>query len=145
MAKAISTSFDQNVEEDVLLEQLDGQAPAVQTTLKNAENVYKSFLYLRKMYSQFPARSKIMEMNTVTNTGYQVTVIPEKTTEITINNYSGTNSGIKINSGEYIIQPGENITLPIVAPDTTITPTVAGDTLELDGTLSYIMKNVQEY
>jgi len=51
MAKAINTPFDQPIEEDVLLEQLDGQPPAVQTTLKNAENVYKSFLYLRKMYA----------------------------------------------------------------------------------------------
>ena len=145
MAKAINTSFDKTVEEDVILEQLDGQAPAVQTTLKNAENVYKSFLYLRKMYSQFPARSKITGMSTVSNSGYTPLIVPESTTEIVLNNYSGVTAGVKINSGEYILQAGENLVLPIVAPDTTIVPTVAGDVVELDGSLSYIMKNVQEY
>lgn len=145
MAQAINTNFDQPVENDVTLEQLDGQAPAVQVTLKNAENVYKSFLYLRKMYSSFPAKESILDIKTVDYTDYASVVIPENSTEITINNFSGSNAGIKINSGEYIIQPGEKITLPVVSPDSSVTPNVAGDTVELKGSVSYIIKNVQEY
>ncbi len=145
MAQAISTSFDQTIEQDVILEQLDGQAPAVQTTLKNAENVYKSFLYLRKMYSNFPAKEVITGMATVTYGSYTVLVIPEMTNTIIVNNYSGASAGIKINSGEYIIQAGENVSLPIIAPDSTVIPVVAGDTIELNGTFSYVLKNVQEY
>lgn len=145
MAQAINTSFDQTVEQDVILEQLDGQAPAVQTTLKNAENVYKSFLYLRKMYSRFPAKSKVLVMNSINNASYEEVLIPESATEIMLNNHSDSNSGIKINGGEYIIRAGENITLPLIAPDSTIVPSVPGDILELNGILSYVIKNVQEY
>jgi hypothetical protein len=145
MAQAINTSFDQTVEEDVLLEQLDGQAPAVQTTLKNAENVYKSFLYLRKMYSEFPARKTIIDMQTASYTDYTVVEIPTKTNMILVNNYSGQTAGIKINSGEYILQPGEKQEFPLICPDTTVVPAVAGDVLELKGDISYIMENVQDY
>lgn len=145
MAQAISTGFDQPLENDVILEQLDGKAPAVQTTLKNAENVYKSFLYLRKMYSSFPARSNILDMKTINNTDYAPLTIPEKATEILLNNFSANNAGIKINSGEYTLQPGEKIVLPLVAPDSTVAPAISGDTVELNGNISYIIKNIQEY
>ncbi len=145
MAQAIVTDFDQAIENDVLLEQLDGQTPAVQTTLKNAENVYKSFLYLRKMYSSFPAKETITAMATITNATYTVIVVPEESNTILVNNHSGSLSGIKINSDEYILQAGEKQSFPLVAPDTSSIPVIAGDLLELNGTVSYIMQNIQEY
>jgi len=145
MAKAINTEFDQTVEEDVLLEQLDGQAPAVQTTLKNAENVYKSFLYLKKMYSKYPAKETVMSMATVNFAVQTAVVIPEDGNQITVNNFSGANASISINGGEYILQPGEKEVFPLISPDPLVVPAVAGDTLALTGNVSYIIKNVQEY
>ena len=145
MAKAINTSFDQNIEQDVALEQIDGQAPSVQTTLKNAENVYKSFLYLRKMYSEFPAKTTIISMDTENFASYTIVVVLSKANIILINNYSASVAGIKINGGEYILQPGEKQSFPVICPDTTVVPAIAGDILELNGEISYIMKNVQEY
>ncbi len=127
MAQAINTTFDSPIEEDVLLEQLDGQPPAVQTTLKNAENVYKSFLYLRKMYSNFPGKETILSMNTVSLASYTPLTISERATHILVNNYSANTAGIKINGGEYILQPGEKMTFPIIAPDTTVNPAITGD------------------
>ncbi len=144
-AQAIVTDFDQPIEGDVLLESIDGQTPAVQTTLKNAENVYKSFLYLRKMYSNFPAKSTITSMATIDYSSYTGVPVTEKTTEVLINNFSGSNGGIKINGGEYILQPGERTVFPIVAPDNTTSPPIIGDSMELNGNLSYVMKNIQEY
>ena len=145
MAQAIVTEFDQAVEIDVALEQIDGAAPAVQTTLKNAENVYKSFLYLRKMYSNFPAKTTITGMDNVVYATYTVVTVLDDSNIIVVNNHSDLSAGIKINGGEYILQPGEKESFPLVAPDATVVPTVSGDILELNGTVSYIMKNIQEY
>ena len=145
MAQAINTAFDQTVDQDVILEQLDGQPPAVQTTLKNAENVYKSFLYLRKMYSQFSAKEVLLDMHTETYAAYTAIVIPEKSNYVIVNSYSGAAAGIKINSKEYILQAGEKERFPIISPDSTSTPVVVGDVIELNGAVSYIIKNIQEY
>ena len=145
MAKAINTSFDKAIEEDVALEQLDGQPPAVQTTLKNAENVYKSFLYLRKMYSHFPAKNTILSMATVSNAALEVITILPGANYIVVNNYSGATASIDINGGEYILQAGEKESFPIVSPDASAIPVVAGDTVSLKGAVSYIVKNTQEY
>ena len=145
MAKAISTEFDQNITEDVLLEQIEGQAPAVQTTLQNAENVYKSFLYLRKMYSGFPAKESIVGMATIDEAAYVTKIIPAFGNTIVVNNVGASTAGIKLNGNEYVIRIGENVTFPIVAPDTSSAPVIVGDTLELQGNSSYIIKNVQGF
>ena len=145
MAQAIETNFDQALEQDFLLEQLDGQAPAVATTLKNAENVYKSFLYLKKMYSKYPAKDTIKLMDTVSYPTDTLVIIPEEGNWITVNNYSGANAAITINGGKYILQPGEKESFPLISPDTTAVPTVSGDALLLSGDVSFVIKNKQEY
>jgi len=145
MAQAINTSFDQQIDQDVILEPIDGNPPPVQTTLKNAENVYKSFLYLRKMYSMYPAKRTILDMGTVNFSAYNTISIPSGANKIIVNNFSQNNAGIKINGKEYIMQPGEKAEFPLVAPDTSVSPAVAGDTLELNGQVSYIIENSQEY
>ena len=143
MAQAIETPFDKPLEEDVLLEPVD--SANVIDTLKNAENVYKSFLYLRKMYSEFPAKKNIRSMATVSYADYTVVTVPEKSNYLLINNYSTSTAGIKINGGEYILQAGEKQEFPVIAPDTTVVPAVTGDTVEIRGDVSYIFQNIQEY
>lgn len=145
MAQAINTSFDSVLEEDVLLEQIEGAAPAVTTTLKNAENVYKSFLYLRKMYSTFNARETILIMDTVSLAADTVIDIPEDGNSITVNNYSGATAKITINGGSYVLQPGEKESFPLIAPDPTSVPAKTGDSVLLSGDISFIIKNTQEF
>jgi len=145
MARAINTSFDQQIDQDVILEPIDGNPPPVQTTLKNAENVYKSFLYLRKMYSEYPARRTILDMGTVDFSGYTQVPVPNGANKIIVNNFSQENAGIKINGKEYIFQAGEKEGFPIVASDTSASPAVQGDSVEINGQVSYVIENNQEY
>lgn len=145
MAKVIETQFDQDVALDVALEQIDGKPPAVQTTLKNAENVYKSFLYLRKMYSKFPTKQTILAMSTVDYASLTPVNIPEYANYILVNNFSGSTAEVSINGNVYTMQPSEKEQFPITAPDTTSSPAIDGDTLEIKGTVSYIIKNIQDF
>ena len=145
MAKAINTQFDQSVEQDVALEQLDGQPPAVQTTLKNAENVYKSFLYLRKMYSTYPNKETIMSMGTQTDTVFVPIALPEGSNYVVVNNVGQDNVTVRLNGSEYIMLPGQKEKFPVLSPDTTASPAILGDTFEIKGTASYMVKNIQEY
>jgi len=143
-AQAISTNFDKPIEEDVLLESIDGNPPLVKTTLQNAENVYKSFLYLRKMYSMFPAKRTVLGMGTIIDAVYVPVAIPDGSNFVTLNNFGGTTSGVKLNGNEYIMSAGEKIELPVVSADSTATPAVVADTLELRDNVSYILENRQE-
>ncbi len=145
MAKAISTDFDQNIAEDVLLEQIEGQAPAVQTTLQNAENVYKSFLYLRKMYSGFPAKDSIMSMETINEAAYTSVAIPQYANTLIVNNFGADQAGIELNGNEYVVRIGEKVEIPLISPDPTAAPAVVGDALKLKGNISYLVKNVQGF
>ena len=145
MAKVINTQFDQEIDLDIALELIDGKPPAVQTTLKNAENVYKSFLYLRKMYSMFPTKETITGMHTENYASYTVIAIPENTNYIVVNNSSASVANIKINGMEYVMSAGEKEKFPIIAPDTSVSPAITGDTLELKGAVSFILKNIQDF
>ncbi len=145
MPQAIETAFDQDIAQDLALEQIDGAAPAVETTLKNAENVYKSFLYLRKMYSKFPAKEIINGLGTIDNATLLQVTLPDGTNYVTINNFSASAASFDINGGVYTMQPGENITFPVSPPDSVATPAVAGDTLLVQGNVSYLLKTVQDY
>ncbi len=145
MPQAIETAFDQDIAQDLILEQIDGAPPAVQTTLKNAENVYKSFLYLRRMYSKFPAKEIVKGLGTVDNATLLPVTLLDGTNYITINNFSASTATLDINGGAYTMQPGENITLPLSPPDSTVTPVIVGDTVSIQGNVSYILKIVQDY
>ena len=137
--RVINTRFDQDVEQDVYLEQIEGKEPAVATTLKNAENIFKSFLYIKKMYTGSLSSAKVLAMGNVSNSAYEVIVIPEDVQNLRVSNTSGSASSIKINDGEYIMQPGEVIELPIVPPSTDVATENEGDKVELKGDISYIL------
>lgn len=143
MSRAINTGFDQDIDLDVALELIDGKQPAVQTTLKNAENVYKSFLYLKKLYSTFPSSRNILGMNTINNATLAQVITPELTNIITVNNISNANTIVSINGGQYTMTPGEKVDFPIIAPDTTSSPVIAGDTVLVQGNVSYMHMNIQ--
>jgi len=137
--KIIKTRFDQEVNLDVALEMVDGKEPAVATTLKNAENIYKSYLYIRKMYTGSLSSAKVLGVGNVSNSEYETITIPEDALNLRISNTSNSASSFKINDGEYIMQPGETIELPVVAPSTDVAAENEGDKVELKGTISYIL------
>ena len=139
MPREINTRFDDPVSDDVALEQIDGKEPAVATTLKNAENVYKSFLYIKKLYTGSLSSAKVLDMGNIANSEYSTITIPDGAQNLRVSNTSATDAFIKINSKEYKMQPSEIIELPIVAPNDTIVPAVGGDLLELKGEMSYIL------
>ena len=140
MAKAINTGFDKVVEEDVLLEQIDGKEPAVATTLKNSENIFKSYLYLKKMYSGSYSSSKVLVMNSISSSEYESVTIPDGATSLRVSNTSTTlDSEIEMNGGKFILTPGKDIVLPVVAANATMIPPILADDLRLKGTLSYII------
>lgn len=139
MAKAINTEFDNTVEEDVILELIEGKEPAVATTLKNSENIYKSFLYIKKMYAGSLSSAKVLSVGNVDVSEFETIVVPNGTQDVRLSNTSTAMSQIKINGGMYVMQPGEVLELPIVHPNTNTTPVVAGDLLQLNGKISYIL------
>jgi len=142
MAEVIKTQFDGTIEQDVQLEYIDGKPPAVETTLANAENVYKSFLYLRKMYSMFPQVEQTAGAFTGTYSDYTAVSVPKYANRITIKNYSEDSLAyIKINGSEYTIMPGERETIPITAT----TDETTGDAIEVKGSVSARFTIVQEF
>ena len=137
---AIKTQFDNPIEQDVALELINNKPPAVETTLKNAENVYKSFLYLRKMYSMYPQKNTILKADTVNYSDYTEITKPENGNYLTINNLSDDVVYLKINGDEFGINVGQIIDFPIVPK----TDDDKGDKVELKGKMSYMFKIIQE-
>jgi hypothetical protein len=78
-------------------------------------------------------------MGNVNNADYVTIPVPDKAEDLRISNTSATESFIKINDSEYIMQPKENMELPVIHPNNTVIPIIDGDVVELKGTISYIM------
>jgi len=139
MPRAINTGFDQTVPEDVFLEQIDGKEPAVATTLKNAENIYKSFLYIKKMYTGSLSSARVVAMGNVDNAVFETITIPPEAIDAIFRNTSTTESSIRINGVEYKMSPSETLNLPLIPPNDQASPPITGDTLELKGQISYVL------
>jgi len=119
MPTVIKTPFDGTIQEDVQLETIDGKPPAVQTTLANAENIYKSFLYLRKMYSFFPEIEQSLGAFNGNYGDYVQLQLPVGANIIRFKNLSDSdNAFIKINGGEYVLLPHEMEEIAFVANTT---------------------------
>ena len=138
---AIKTPFDANIEQDVILEQIDNKPPAIETTLKNAENTYKAFLYLRKMYSMYPQKEQILKMGIISNSDYEEVSKPDNGNYVFVSNLSDDISYIKINGDEFAIAPNKDFTFPLIPK----TDDNDGDKLEFKGKLSYYIKIKQDY
>ena len=137
----IKTPFDNSIEKDVLLEQIDNKPPSIETTLKNAENTYKAFLYLRKMYSMYPQKEQILKMGTINNSDYEEIEKPENGNYVIISNLSDDISYVKINGDEFAIAPNKDFTFPLIPK----TNEEDGDKLELKGKISFYIKIRQDY
>lgn len=138
MAKAINTQFDQELSSDVSMEEIEGGSGSIVDTLKNAENVYKSFLYLKKMYGGSLSSAKTTGVGNVSNSVFEAIEIPEDTSYVRISSQS-QGAELRINGGVYIMQDGEILSIPLVSPNPNASTPIEGDVFELKGTVSYIM------
>jgi hypothetical protein len=139
---AIKTPFDGTIDEDVQLEQVNGAAD-IETILANSENVYKAFLYLRKMYSIFPQRVQTLGAFTGSSSDYTVLNIPKNVNRIIVKNLS-TDSNLMLrfnNSDEYAILPQEKEEIAIIAT----TDDVKGTKVEYNGNISVRFVVNQEF
>jgi len=140
MPPVLQTRFDKPLEDDVELEHSKG-VDEIKETLKNAENTYKAFLYLRKMYSLFPNRKTVLKMEDIDSDDFVEIDKPENANNVLVSNTGDNNCFIKINGDQFTIMPGKDFEFPIIPK----TDDEDGDKLEFRGRLSYCMKNIQEF
>lgn len=139
--RVIQTEFDNPLEEDVQLEPIGGKKPPVAEVLANAENIYKSFLYFRKMFSEYPQKEQTASVGTINTSSYTSITLAHGVNRVIVKNIGGDTGWLRLNGNEYAILPGEREEIPVRAP----TDDAAGDTVELKGNISYLLKIVQEF
>jgi len=111
----IETDIDKPLEEDIVFEETD-QSPYLEDVLKNAENILKAFLYIKKIAdTSNPFINKIIKVSTInTSDQREQYQLNEGTGKILIKNVSPTESySIFFNGGEFILFPFEKIELPV--------------------------------
>ena len=112
----ITTEFDDILENDIILEETD-QVLNYADTLKNSENIIKSFLYLKKITDGVnPSVNAVLKMDTI-DASEEKTVYLTNTEAglILIKNTDALfNGSIFFNGGEFVLFPFESIEFPIV-------------------------------
>jgi len=126
----IKTNVDSPLEEDIVFEETD-QSSHIEDVLKNAENILKAFLYMKKMLNESsPFVNSLTALKTIDTTSEKTIYMQnENTGKIVFKNISSTdNCSIFINDGEFVLFPYESVELPISQ----------SDKIETNGTLSII-------
>ena len=138
--REIVTQFDKTVAEDVVLEQIDGQEPGVATTLKNAENIYKSFAYLKRLYSGSISTRRVLSGGTVAVGATQALVVTEEADAVELVNLSTTeNMIVTINTEEMTFPPAFRITIPIRSSSASAIVNFTPDEVSVFGNVTYMM------
>ena len=124
----VKTNFDNPLEEDVALEQTKN-TKTVEETLKDAENIFKGFLYLKDMFSSAPIFNKVIKINYFDGVQNEIVPIEKDTNFIVFKNNKKEETEIYYNSNDkLILYPYEQFDLPIEK----------GDTIKVTGTLNVI-------
>jgi len=114
----IKTPFDDTIEQDVTLEQAD-EVIEYQSLLANAENILKSFLYLKKLFSSAPTFNKIIKIQKFEGANDTKIEIEEEANLITIKNLSDSESEIIYNDNDpLVLFQYEQIDIPCSVEDT---------------------------
>jgi hypothetical protein len=112
----INTEFDNPLEEDIVFEETD-ETPSFEDILKNSENLIKSFLYLKKMFSSAPELNTVYSFQTIETIELAEIDIAEDTNVIMVKNVKDSNSSIFLNGGELVLLPFESFEFPIHEDD----------------------------
>ena len=110
----IPTEFDDILENDLILEETE-QSEKYADVLKNSENIFKSFLYLKKlMGASTPFVNKILKVETILAPALATVTILDTTGKILLKNTkTDANSSFFVNDGEFILLPTESAEIPI--------------------------------
>lgn len=139
--REIVTRFDKVVDQDVILEQIDGKEPAVATTLKNAENIFKSYAYLKKLYSGSISTRRVISCGT-TGVGETLSLsIVEDVDEVELVNLSASDvMTVTINAETMTFPPLFSITLPVRSPSGSALVDFVPDTVTISGNVTYMAR-----
>jgi len=129
MADVIKTPFDDPISEDVTLEQTENETMPYDQLLANAENILKSFLYLKDLYSSAPVFNKIVKIQKFEGANDTPVEIDTEANLVTIKNLSDSVSEVKYNDNEpLVLFQYEQVDIPIFS----------GDTIQLNGDFNVI-------
>jgi len=128
MGNTIKTRFDNPLEEDVAFEQTKNQQ-GISDLLKNTENIYKAFLYMKEMFSSAPVFNKIVNITYIDNATDEDISIDEKANLLTFKNNNKDISEIYYNDNDkLVLYAYEQIDIPVFS----------GDTIKVTGTMNVI-------
>ncbi len=108
----IQTEFDGLLEEDIAFEETD-QTLSTQDVLKNAENIIKATMYLRKLAGMSPIMNRLVKVSTVETQELTALYPDEDSNLILVKNLSSLNFTLEINDGELILLPFESFDFPL--------------------------------
>ena len=108
----VVTEFDDILENDVIFEETENSME-MQDVLKNAENIIKSTMYLKKLVGMSPVFNKLVKVSTLETTA-ETTITPDAETNlILIKNLIDLPLTLKINGGELVLLPFETFDFPV--------------------------------
>ena len=109
--QAVETDFDKILEEDVILEEVDGVSDT-RDILAHAENLYKANLYLKRLFSGGQIFNEVLSFDTIESNEYQ-DLVTDGGSLVLIKNIKDENSYIKLNDGVFVLLPFESFEIPI--------------------------------
>ena len=113
----VKTKFDAPLEEDVILEQTEN-TQNITDLLKNAENIFKGFLYLKDMYSSAPTFNKIVKIEYLDGVSDKEIELDPDANFIVFKNGKKDDSEIYYNNNDkLVLYPYEQFDLPLFKDD----------------------------
>jgi len=112
MPKVINTPFDDVLNEEVELEQTKSFT-SYEDLLGNAENIYKSFLFLKKMFSSSPVFNRILKISKLDGSDNSPIKIEDETNVVIIKNLSESNISVTIDDNDpFVLFQYEQFDIP---------------------------------
>ena len=108
----LETDFDGLLEEDVIFEET-AQTMEYADILKNSENMFKSFLYLKKLFNSTPLLTKIIKIETVDYPEETEYSLSPDTNTLMVKNVDNVNGSLFVDGGELILLPFESFEFPL--------------------------------
>jgi len=99
MAKFIQTPVDDQLVNDVSLEAV-ANPETYQDILGNAENIYKSFLYLKKMFSSSPNLNKILSIQKIDSRDETTIEVNSEASIVVVKNIDDQDIYVTINDND---------------------------------------------
>lgn len=127
MAGIVETEFDGILEEDVILEEVEGSEETA-AILKHSENIYKANLYLRELFTSAPVFNEVLSFSTIETSGKERYDYSEEASLVMIKNLKDSESKIYLGDGHLVLLPFESFEFPVIP----------GMNLEISGRVSIV-------